>query len=118
MAQSKLKRRVKASGILEVVIAMVIMVSVFGIALMIFSKVMRASLSVKKIRAQALAEQVLLRAETQSTFTDTAFLSDDLRVERSALPYSESDELVQIRVIALDPNKDTVATARKILLKP
>jgi Tfp pilus assembly protein PilV len=118
MAESKLKSRVKGSSILEVVIAMVVIVAVFGIALMIFSNVMRSSLSVKKIRAQAIAQQLLLRTEAQRTFTDTAFLSGDLRFERSARPYTENNGLTEIRVTALDSHKDTLITAAKIIIRP
>ena len=52
MAGRKLIRtKIMASTILEVIVAMVIIVVVFGIAMMIYTNVLRMSLSVKKIQA-------------------------------------------------------------------
>jgi Tfp pilus assembly protein PilV len=118
MAENKLKSRVKGSSILEVVIAMVVIVAIFGIALMIFSNVMRSSLTVKKIRAQAIAQQLLLTTEAQRSFTDTAFLSGDLQIERRSGSYTQNTDLAEIRVTALDSNKDTLVSAAKIIIRP
>jgi hypothetical protein len=48
MAGNKLNTKLSASNILEVIVSMVIIVIVFGIAMMIYSNVLRFSLSAKK----------------------------------------------------------------------
>ena len=64
MAGRKLIRtKIMASTILEVIVAMVIIVVVFGIAMMIYTNVLRMSLSVKKIQAQAILKETLYNIE-------------------------------------------------------
>jgi Tfp pilus assembly protein PilV len=65
MAGSKLiiQHKLKASTIIEVLISMVIIMVVFGMAMMIYANVIRSSLSVKKVRAEAILNEILTNDE-------------------------------------------------------
>jgi type II secretory pathway pseudopilin PulG len=116
MAGSKLKRRLKASTILEVVISMTIIVIVFGIAMMIFTNVLRFSLSAKKLRAQALLRETMLNAEQNPVNASQSLAVDDFRIEEVAEPYPQNSNLTAIHLTAYDQNQQKVAELQKVII--
>jgi len=115
MAGSKLNSRVTASTILEVIVSMVIIVAVFGIAMMIYSNVLRLSLSAKKIRAQAILNQAMFKAEhSPGTITQT-FTIDDFTVQQDVKPYNTSNALTDIHLTAYDQNQQKIAELEKVI---
>src|SRR5258708_16254399 len=100
MAGSKLNGTVKASTILEVIISMIIIVVVFGIAMMIFTNVSRLSLSAKKIRAQAILQQAMLKAEQSTGNTNQSFTVDDFRVDQEIMSYNGKRDLTAVDLTA------------------
>jgi Tfp pilus assembly protein PilE len=116
MAGSKLDAGIKASTIMEVIVSMVIIVIVFGIAMMIFTNVLRVSLSAKKIRAQALLQETLLNAERNPGNTTETFTIDDFRIEQVDAPYQQNSSLTAIHLTAFDQNQQKVADLQKVII--
>jgi len=116
MAGNKLRSRVKGSTIMEVVISMVIIVVVFGIAMMIYTNVLRLSLSAKKIRAQALLHETLFQSEHAAENSTQTFMKDDFRIEQEVKPYNNSTDLTEIHLTAYDQNQQKVAELQKVII--
>src|SRR5687768_6863422 len=79
--------RVRASSLLEVVVSMVIVVVVFGLAMMIIANITRGSLSAKKIQAQAVVKKALANEENQSELISKTMIIDSVTVEQEVKPY-------------------------------
>ena len=118
MARSKLNTQltVKASTIMEVLIAMILMIVVFGIAMMIFTNVLNSSLSVKKIRAQAILQETLINAEKADTNLSQSISVDDFRIEQEIKPYDGNAALIDIHLTAFDQNQQKIAQLEKVIL--
>jgi type II secretory pathway pseudopilin PulG len=118
MAGNKIDVRatVNASTILEVVIAMVLIVVVFSIAMMIFANVTSSSLSVKKIRAQAVLHEALLNAEKKGDSTSLSLNIEDFRIEQAIKPYHQTNQLYEIHLTAYDANQQKVTELEKVIL--
>jgi Tfp pilus assembly protein PilE len=116
MAGSKLNGRVKASTILEVIISMIIIVIVFGIAMMIYTNVLRLSLSTKKLRAQALLQETMLKAEQTTANTTQSLTTDDLRIEQEVSAYNKESNLTLIHLTAYDQNQQKIAELQKVIV--
>jgi Tfp pilus assembly protein PilE len=115
MAGSKLKKKVRASSILEVIVSMVIIVVVFGIAMMIYSNVLRLSLSAKKLKVQALLMEVMLQAEHSAKNTTQSFALDNFRIEQEAKPYRDNSSLTEIHLTAFDQNQQKMGELQKVI---
>jgi Tfp pilus assembly protein PilV len=115
MAGIKLNERVQASTILEVIVSMVVIVVVFGIAMMIYTNVLRTSLSVKKIKALAILNQAMLKAENNPESVTQSLTIDDFRVEQEIKPYSTNNNLTEIHLTAYDQNQQKVAELEKVI---
>jgi len=118
MAGGKLKYsgRLKASSILEVIISMIVILLVFGIAMMISANVMRSSLSVKKINAEALLHELLIKVEENKENSTQTFTLGDFRVEQEIKTYNSDPALIDIHLTAYDINQEKVAELQKVII--
>jgi Tfp pilus assembly protein PilE len=112
MAGSKLNGRVRASTIMEVIVSMVIIIVVFGIAMMIYSNVLRLSLSGKKMRAQAILNETMVKAERNTENTKQTFTIDDFRIEQEIKSYNNATD---IHLTAFDENQQKIAEMEKVI---
>lgn len=106
--------KVAASTILEVVIALVVIVMVLGISLMIYSNVMRLSLSGKKLKAQFVLQQVMLRESAVGN--DLAHSANEFSIEQEVLPYGTTGRLRLVHLTAYDENHEKVAELKKVII--
>ncbi|HEY9000688.1 MAG TPA: hypothetical protein VIM89_05010 [Mucilaginibacter sp.] len=119
MAGIKLHLRSKVAGstIAEVMVAMVILVTIFGIAMMIYARVTGLSPSAQNIQARAILKEHLLMAEHISYSTDSLIDTAGLHIEIATKPYDRDTSLQVIRLTAYDQNRQIVAELQKLELK-
>lgn len=117
MAGNKITRanRLKASSILEVVIAMVVIVAVFTIAMAIFGNVQRLSLTGKKIKAQAILKQEFLKSGQQIRIGKERTTVDEFKVEQDVSQYGQGNNLYQFSLTAYDSNGEVVAESKNVV---
>jgi len=118
MVRSKMKynSKIAASSIIEVLISMVIIMVVFGIAMIIYVNVMQSSLSVKKLRGQAILEQTLQADETSGNPAATNFTSEDLNIVKTIKGYNAESNLTEIDLTAYDANGKELITLHKVII--
>jgi Tfp pilus assembly protein PilE len=112
-----LQTRVKASTILEVVISMIIIILVFGIAMMIYSNVTRLSLSAKKIQAQAILQGMMRNIEQSKENGSQSVVAGDYTIEQSVKSYNDNTNLLGVSLTAYDDNHQEVAELQKVIIK-
>jgi len=110
----RMRYRVSASSLLEVIVAMVIIVVVFGLAMMIAANVSRGSLSVEKLHAQAVLKNVLAEEEGRRDFVSRTISIDSVAVEQEVKPYDAG--LVEIHLTAYDNSNKKMAELRKVVI--
>ena len=113
--QMILTRRVRASSLLEVIISMVIIVVVFGLAMMMMANITRGSLSTKKIHAQAILKSMLMNGEGQKEWVSKTAIIDSVTVEQDVKPYNTG--LLEVHLTAYDMNNEKMAELRKIVIE-
>jgi len=118
MVRNKLTSGVNASTLVEVIISMIIIVVVFGIAMMIFTNVTRFTTSAKEIRATAALKDLLLTDEQAKTISSQSLTVGDFSIEETVSSYNNQDNLILLQLTAFDQNRQQVAALQKILLKP
>lgn len=118
MANGKMniRSKVQASTIMEVVVSMVIIILVFGIAMIMYTNVMRMSLSAQKVHAQALLQHTLTEAEKAKSQVSRSITVDDLRIEQEIKPFSQDTILTEIHLTAYDANQQKIAELQKVIL--
>jgi len=112
----KVKSKLPASSIIEVLIAMVVIMVVFGTAMMIFANIMQSSMSVKKLRAQAILNQTLQADESSANPASTTFSADELHIEQTVKSYNNEANLTEIDLSAYDANGKELITLHKVII--
>lgn len=110
-----LDRRVKASTVLEVIVSMVIIIVVFGTAMMIYANVSRMSVSAQKIKAQGILNQVMKNMKDVGPGSNQESIIDGFTVERSVKYYNENDKLFEVDLMAYDENKQLLAEIHELI---
>lgn len=110
--------KVSGSTLVEMLIAMVTIVVIFGIAMMIFSNVTRSSVAMKKIRAQAVLNDLLQKALSSPVISNDSFVLDGLQVEQTAKPYHDDPQLTEVDLAAYDSNHLLLFTLKQVLITP
>jgi len=118
MAGSKISynTKVQSSTIMEVLISMVIIVVVFGIAMMIYANVTQSSLSVKKLKAEAVLNEYLQSAEKSTGNVTQSFSVDSLRIELTIKDYNSEKKLVEIDLAAYDLDQQKVVELHEVII--
>lgn len=100
---------------MEAVIAMVIMVLVFGIAMMIYTNVTRLSLSVRKIRAQAILQERLYQTVKNGNTDNQHIQVDEFEIEQKVSPFGPGSGLIQIELTAFGENHQQLVQLQQII---
>ncbi|WP_179415927.1 hypothetical protein HDF19_06170 [Mucilaginibacter sp. E4BP6] len=111
-----LKSKLSGSSIIEALISMVVIMVVFGIAMMIYANIIQSSLSVKKIRAQAILNQTLQIDESSANNISTTFTVDGLSIEQTVKNYNNENNLTEIDLSAYEANGKVLTTLRKVII--
>jgi len=94
---------------------MIIIIVVFGIGMMIFANVNRLSLSIKKLKAQAILQHTLLQVEQSKDHSDQTVTVDDIVIRQEITPFDNEPGLSVITLTAFDPNHEQVARLKKVI---
>jgi Tfp pilus assembly protein PilV len=111
-------KKVTGSTIIEVLIAMTIILLVFGIAMMIFGNIMRSSLSVSRLSAESLLRERLLYIEQNPQAGNETITSGSLQIEQDIKPYESNAHLEEVHLVAHDLNNQKAAEVSKVILVP
>lgn len=111
MAELK-PHQVKASTLLEVIVAMVIILVIFTLAMGIYNNVLSATSYVKHQQANALMEQLVRQSITQQNWKDEETTLDSISLKKTVNPYEQYTDLVIITVTAYQQDKQIGEYAR------
>jgi len=104
MAEIK-KGKLKASTLLEVIIAMVIILVIFSLAVGVYNNVLSASPSIKKQQAQAITEGMITRSINEENWNDEQTNQEGITLEKKVVPYASYPDLVVITITATTEGK-------------
>jgi len=115
MAGKQLNKKVKASSILETIVAMVIMVVAFSTAMVVLANVLKSSVSVTQIRASALLREQLEKVATSSERSNVSYISGDIEVRQIIATLDEHSGMIRVDLVALDRKGKNLAELHQII---
>lgn len=107
---------VKASTLLEVIVAMVIILIVFAVAINIFTKVVSTSPSVKQQQIRCLSAAIIEQSLYEHNWTDESVEIDSIVFQKTVVPYRNDSQVLEIVVIASERGKE-LGRSRQIIRK-
>lgn len=115
MAELKVVK-IRASTLLEVIIAMVIILVVFTLAIGIYNNVLSSSPSVKKEQIKALTDKVIAQSIKEGKWEEEEITIEGITIKKVVVPYETYKDLVVITATAFDNEKEA-GQSRQIVKK-
>lgn len=105
---------VKASTLLEVIIAMVIILIVFTLAIGIYNHVLGSTPSVRQQQVKTMTDGLILRSINEEDWTDQEIMQDSIVLKKTVLPYEKYTDLLLITVTAFQ-REQQVGESRRVV---
>ncbi|MEZ5199161.1 MAG: hypothetical protein R2764_23100 [Bacteroidales bacterium] len=109
-------RKLKAYTLMETIISMVIILFVFGIAMMIFINVIRTDRIVEKTDVFFKMNEILYETNSKKEYSDNIFEFGNFEIRRSVVKYRNFDKLKQVTVKAFDKNGKIVGEKSELMI--
>lgn len=108
-------RLLKASTLIEVIIAMVILLVIYSMVIITFLNFSGQSNSSIKIQATLLIENVSNTAKSTFRFIDDEFSFDNITIRQSILPYKGMDDLKILKLEAISNSGKTIVSKNELI---
>jgi|SRR6185312_6322219 len=109
-------KRIPSSSILEAIIAMVIIMLVFGISAMIYVNITSSGFSLQKVKADLLLKQLAIETEERKSYFDETISYEVLIIEKQVQKYEDVDDVLLLSLVAINQQQDTLAKCKQLLL--
>jgi hypothetical protein len=110
-----LKTRLKASTLVETIVAMVIIMICSGIGLSLFSDLSRDVNDELRIEAEIRISSIAGETKLKKDFTDTTIESSNLRIQRSFQDYRDMKRIKVLLIDAYSLSGRKVCTYRELI---
>jgi hypothetical protein len=118
MAGLKVKcpQRLKASSLLEIMVALVVIFTVFAIATGLYTNVMRSSFGVQQTMAKSEVERLAQLAKAKQLFLDEHLTYPSFSVEKTVKPWGNGNEALVLHFIARNGENKVLSEYQEIVL--
>jgi len=113
----KVKHRISAYTLIETIIAMVIIMLVFGIAMMIFINVVRTDRIVQRTEVFFKMNEILFETKNNGDYTDDSFGFDTYEIKRVVINYNAYQNIKQLTVSAYDNEGKLLGEKSELIIK-
>jgi hypothetical protein len=108
-------KRLSAATIIEAIVAMVIILVLFGITTTVLVQTSVHSFSIKKIKATQLVNTYFTKTATEKAFFNEEIVLDDLTIRKEVQPYSRNEDLLAVKITVLDNNDKELETGQRLM---
>ena len=109
-------KKIKGSTLIEVLVAMIIVMVTFGIAMAIFINVSSSDRHVQKLKAQLLLSEVAIRTKAENSFIDATIELENITLNKTITSYREIPGLNILLLEAFDINGKKVAERKELII--
>lgn len=111
-------KRLAAATIIETIVAMVIILVLFGITTTVLVQTSVRSFSIKRIKAAQLVNTCFVKTNNEKAFFNEEIKMDEFVIKKEVQPYNGNDHLLAVTIIVSDNgNNELVSEQRLIRLK-
>ncbi len=107
----KLTGKITASTLMESLISMVLIVTCFSIAIMVYVNVVTSTNLANKAKATLLLNKELINAKNEKQFLDQEYNSGEFFIKKRFLKYKDAEDVRVLRIEVED--KEGVILARR-----
>lgn len=111
-----LKQKIKASTLVETIVAMLVVTFVFTIAFATIAGLSKNSNNSLKTKAYFVSQEVWVKTKTEKEFFDQDFVFGNITVKRTVKEYQKYDELFQLSIETFDSNNHKLFEQNELII--
>jgi len=108
--------KVRASTLVETIVAMLIITIVFSMAFLIFLNISKNSNNAIKTKAYFLASDILVKTISEKQYFDSDYNFGNVIIKRIVTEYHKNDELFQLNITAFDFKNHKLFEQNKLII--
>ena len=98
----QLNQKLKASTLVEAIIAMLIITVTFSLGLLLMLNISKNSNNSLKTKAYILANDVLVKSKSENLYLDQEYNYGNITIKKAVSEYENNEELFQLNISAFD----------------
>lgn len=110
-------RKLNASSLLETIVALMVVMLVFGIAMTIYVNVMRNSSSLAEVKASLRLDVLAKETKEKKAFFDENFEEEQVDFEKRVTKYQNKEGLLLLELEARDKTNRILAERKEIIVE-
>lgn len=116
MAGIKPTTKVNASSLFETIVALMVIVLVFGIAMTMYVNILRTSSSLAELKAAQRLEALAKETKEKRSYFDEYFEEDAFVIEKRVGKYMDREGVLLLNFEAFDKSKKRLAERKEIII--
>jgi hypothetical protein len=109
-------RKLKGATLMEVLVAIAIIMSVFTISTIVFLNVTGSSYTGDKLKASLLLNEISMETNKSKTFLDEEISKDDIVIKKTFDKYNNHPNLMILTITAFNSSQKLLSERKEIIL--
>ena len=109
------KKRLRASTLIETIVAMTLLLLCFGIFLIIYNSILSSGNNRTKLSAVVILDDVAIKAHQANNWIDESMVVGTLKITKTINSYKECSSLRLFELRAFNSHGDIIATRKEII---
>ena len=115
MARVRINSSVNASSLFETIVALMVIMIVFGIAMTIYVNVMKNSTSLSELNASLQLDRLARETKEKKSYFDETIENESTVIEKKIKKYNDKGGLLLLDIQAFDKTKKKLAERKEII---
>lgn len=116
ISKTKIISKVKASTLVETIIAMLIVTIAFSLALLLMLNISKNSNNSLKTKAYILANNVMVQTKAERSYLDQDYNYGNIIIKKTVSEYEKNEELFQLNVSAYDSRNHKLFEQNELII--
>ncbi|MCR6641070.1 MAG: hypothetical protein NVV82_19280 [Sporocytophaga sp.] len=111
-----IQQKIKASSLIEVVVAMVVMVITFGVGMMIYHNILRSGINLQNVKAEMLLSKISEETIRSRSYFDEDINEGELIVRKKVGKYQNNALLLLLEIQVYSKEEKLLAESNNLIL--
>ena len=112
----KVNKHLKGFTLMETIVALVIVMLSFGLAMLLFTQVENSRRTAIKMKAVVAMEEIALQAVELNRYLDDRIEYDAFYIEKKCFPYQEGSNALVLELASFMKNNEKIGERKEILI--
>lgn len=108
-------KRVKASSLLETIVALMVIVLIFGIAMTIYGNVLKNSTSPAELKASQRLKEIAWETKRHKSYFDASYTEEGIEIEKTVSKYQGKEGIILLELKAIAPDSRKLAEYKELI---